>query len=150
MTEVTIRIEATSADPFARYHGFALDSDLAPDFWITQPENVIGQTPAGTYVFTWEKAFDLAAGSHRATYGNSAYVKLLPYPWHTKMLVDGKQVAEGDVGRDQLLTAQFTVEEAPPPPTPPFQIPEWLPIVVALAVTALIFVPLLSSAFQRS
>jgi hypothetical protein len=144
MTTVTIRIEATSKDPYPRYHGFALDSDLNEDFWISQPENVIGVTPKETYVFTWEKEFDLSPGLHRCTYGNSAYVKVLPYPWHTKILIDGKQVAEGDVGRDQFLTAQFTVEEAPPPVT----IPEWLPIAVVLGVTALIFVPLLYSAFQ--
>jgi hypothetical protein len=109
MVTVTIRIEATSSDPYARYHGLAVDSTLNEDFWVSQPEKVIGVSPEKAYAFTWEGKVDLSVGSHRCEYGNSAYVKILPYPWHTKIFVEGSKVAEGDVGRDQHLIANFNV-----------------------------------------
>jgi len=113
MVQVVIRIEATSDDIYFRYHGLAIDKDLPENFWTADPSTIVStQTPP----LEFEKSFDLDAGDHRLTYGNSGYAKLptVPYPWHTKIFVDGKQVGEGDVGRDQYLTVDFTVGGAPP------------------------------------
>jgi hypothetical protein len=108
MVTVTIRIEATSSDPYARYQGLAVDSTLNEDFWVSQPEKIIGTSYPP---FTWEGTVDLSVGSHRCEYGNSGYAKepSVPYPWHTKIFVSGSKVAEGDVGRDQHLIANFNV-----------------------------------------
>jgi hypothetical protein len=127
MATVKIRIEATSSDEWERYHGVALDQELSTDFWITQPEKVVDiHSPP----FNWEKDYDLPSGTHSVTYGNSGYAKepSIAPPWHAKIFVNGQQVAEGDVGRDQYLKAQFTV--GVPTPTPE----NLLPIAVGAAL----------------
>jgi len=104
---VKIRIEASSTvDSYLRYHGMAIDKDLASGFWINQPESIIGTSYSP---FTYEKEFDLSNGKHTIIYGNSAETG---YEWDAKIYVDGKLVASGKVSRYQYLKATFTVGAA--------------------------------------
>lgn len=121
MALVTISILATSTDGFPRFHGLAVDGDLLSDFWLYQTDKMIGNTVDGEYSpFNWEGQFELTQGTHRVVYGNSGYAQGTtpqggPWPWHTKIFVDGKLVGEGDVGREVYLSANFEVGVAPPP-----------------------------------
>jgi len=112
MVTVNIGIEAyTDVDTYARYHGKAVDQSLDVSFWNTQPGKIIG-TKRGS--FTHEQTVDLDLGSHYVSYGNSGYVP--DYAWHAKIYINGKLMAEGDVGRRTHLRADFLLEAAPPPP----------------------------------
>jgi len=56
--EVSIRIEANAVrDPYARFHGVAVDQELNTSFWITQPEKVIGVSGA---TFVYERKYTLS------------------------------------------------------------------------------------------
>ena len=79
---VKIRIEASSTvDSYLRYHGMAIDKDLASGFWINQPESIIGTSYSS---FTYEKEFDLSNGKHTIIYGNSAETG---YEWDAKYML---------------------------------------------------------------
>jgi hypothetical protein len=118
---VSIRIEAsTTVDPYARYHGLAVDQDLGaypPGFWVSQPGNVVGIT-VNTFVYTAEVS--LPSGTHTVTYGNSAE---RGYEWNARIYVDGQLVASGTVSRYSFLKATFTVAPPTPTPTPPTPTP---------------------------
>jgi hypothetical protein len=122
--KVKIRVESTpTTDTWWRYHGLAVDQPLNEDFWISQPEKVIGVSPPQP--FTYEAELDLAPGKHTVEYATSGYVP--DYAWHAKIYVNDKLVAEGDVGRakENHLKAEFTVEG----PTMPSM--EWMLILIA-------------------
>ncbi len=109
MVSVTIRIEATSTEPYARFHGKSVDQALAAGFWNVQEEKVIGTAGRS---FTHTQTVDLADGSHYVSYGNSAAVT---YVWHSKIFINGVLKGEGDVNRGAFLRADFTVGVEPPP-----------------------------------
>ena len=112
MVSVEIRIEATTADPWLRYHGKALNQNLEYGFWNTQPDKKIGTTRSN---FTHIQTIEVTEGSNYFIYGNSADAG---YTWQTKIFIDGVLAAEGDVDRRNSLRADFTVS-IPPPPAPP-------------------------------
>ena len=123
MAKVTISIEAsTTKDPYARYHGKAVDQTLDTDFWITQREKIIGISPVNAKRFTHQQTLDLPPGNHTVEYGNSS---MPGYEWTAKITVNGKTVAEGEVTRFKHIKGTFTIG-APPAPT----IPSWLPLAV--------------------
>jgi hypothetical protein len=108
MVKVTVRIESyPTTDIYWRSHGLAIDQELNEDWWISQPHKQIAVTPPQP--FTHEETLDLAEGEHTVEYAVSGYVP--DYAWHARVYVDGKLVAEGDVGRRKAdhLKARFTV-----------------------------------------
>ena len=106
---VTIRIEASSEiDTYTRYHGKAVDQALDPRFWDTQPEKTI---TVSTRIFSHEQTISLPFGSHYVIYGNSGSVP--DYAWRGRIYINGELVAEGDVGRNMQLRADFTVGVPP-------------------------------------
>jgi hypothetical protein len=106
VTKVSIRIESyPTTDIYLRYHGKAVDQVLNDDWWVSQPHKNIGVTPPQP--FTHEETLDLAEGEHTVEYAVSGYVP--EYAWHAKIFVNGRLVAEGDVGRHNHLKAEFTV-----------------------------------------
>jgi hypothetical protein len=130
MVKVTIRIESyPTTDVWLRYHGLAIDQELNEDFWISQPHKIIAVE--GRY-FTYEKTVDLTPGDHTVEYAASGYVP--DYAWHARIYVDGKLVAEGDVGRYKAnhLKARFTVGAAVET--------WWLPIALIGGLAGVIFI----------
>ena len=108
MVSVTIRIEATSTEPYMRFQGKSVDQALADQFWNVQEENQIG-VAGKSFVHT--QTVELAEGSHYVIYGNSAAVT---YVWNSKIFINGVLKAQGNVNRGAFLRADFTVEAAPP------------------------------------
>ena len=103
-----IKVEATSSkDPWVRYHGLAIDEELKPGFWTSQPEKIVAVTPQ-PLVYT--ETVTLPSGKHTITYGNSAETG---FEWDAKIYVDNKLIASGQVSRYKYLKASFTIEEAP-------------------------------------
>jgi hypothetical protein len=139
MVKVTVKIESyPTTDVYWRYHGLAIDQELNEDWWVSQPEKNIATTPAQP--FSYKTTVELAEGEHSVEYAVSGYVP--DYAWHAKIYVDGRLVAEGDVGRLKAnhLKAKFTVGAAPPPPTPPTAETWWLPIALIGGLAGVIFV----------
>jgi hypothetical protein len=131
MVWVRIRVEAwPTTDVWCRYFGLAVDESLNEDFWRSQPDKVIG---VWCEAFAWEGTFDLAPGDHTVELACSGYVP--DYAWHAKIYVEGKLVAEGDVGRqrEHHLVGRFTVSPAPSPSPTPSPIQVSLLLVVAVA-----------------
>jgi len=96
-------------------HGKAIDQDLAPDFWITQPEKVMFKSRADWLpprVYWHYETLDLRVGSHTIVYGNSA-----PSPGHrfdAEIYVDGELVAKGEaIHADNPLEGAFWVGPTP-------------------------------------
>lgn len=121
MVSVTIRIEATSTEPYMRYHGKSVDQALASNFWDTQEEKQIGVAGKS---FTHTQTVELAGGSHYVIYGNSAATT---YVWPSKIFINGVLKAQGNVNRGAFLRADFTVEAAPPTELPEFRFDSWNP-----------------------
>jgi hypothetical protein len=118
MVLVRIKLEARpTTDYLPRHHGLSIDQPLDETFWTTQPNKVI--IVHGTS-FTYETTVDLAPGSHFVEYANSGYVPPpYDYAWHAKIYINDTLVAEGDVGRNKHLRAEFTVAAAPAPAPAP-------------------------------
>jgi len=129
VVSVEITVIAETTEPYVRYHGKAVDQPLNADFWTTQTDKIIGTTPRG---LTHTQTLDLEDGDHYVVYGNSASGG---YTWHTKILVNGELVAEGDVDRGTPLRADFTVG-VPSPPAPTDLI---LPIALTLSGMGIAF-----------
>jgi len=139
MVKVRIRIEAWSpVDPWARYHGKSIDEPIAPDFWVSQRDKIIGINWARNPRFSHEQEVDLPPGEHYVEYSNSSISSL---PWNARIYINGKKVAEGVVYRGKPLRATFTVG-APPTPTPPPAIPTiptWVwPVIGVVAIGSII------------
>jgi hypothetical protein len=131
MVKATIRIESyPTTDIYWRYHGLAIDQELNEDWWVSQPEKNIATTPPQP--FSYETTVDLASGEHSVEYAVSGYVP--DYAWHARIYVDGRLVAEGDVGRlkAQHLKAKFTVGAAVET--------WWLPIALIAGLAGVIFI----------
>jgi hypothetical protein len=129
---VKIKVEAwPTTDTWVRYHGLGIDQAVNEDFWVSQPHKVIAVQ--GGY-FTYETTVDLAPGDHTAEYANSGYVP--DYAWHARIYVDGKLVAEGDVGKQKQshLVAKFTVGAPPPSPGIGARWPAVAKVIAPLAV----------------
>ncbi|MCD6100876.1 MAG: hypothetical protein J7K33_09890 [Candidatus Marinimicrobia bacterium] len=110
MVEVEIKIEASSKDPYARYHAVAIDEDLMSVFWKNQPDKIV-KTAAGK--FNYVKKVDLEPGRHYVVYGVSAPCKD-PYYWHAKIYINGREViSSGRVCSGNYLEAYFTVPFLP-------------------------------------
>lgn len=107
---VKIRIEASSKDPYARYHGVSIDEDLQPAFWKTQPEKIAG-TRRG--YFRWEEEIELPVGRHYVVYGVSSPCRD-PYYWNAVIYINDKEVARSSkVCGGNYLEAYFTVPFLP-------------------------------------
>jgi hypothetical protein len=88
-----------AADPFPRFHGFALDGNLDRHFWTTQLDKL--KFYGGFNI--WDELVDLPAGTTlKIVYGNTAQPTL---PWHAVIAVNDQIIAEGDVHKDQFLEA---------------------------------------------
>jgi hypothetical protein len=127
---VRIRVEATSNDPYVRYHGLSIDSDLPANFWSVAPGRVVG---AGFPPFKYETEVSLPPGDHYVVYGNSADPT---YPWTANVYVDEMLVGSGTVHRDKFLKVTFTVGPGAPGPG----IPWWVWAVGGLLVLGLMLV----------
>jgi len=102
--KVKIVIDAKSdTDPYARYHGKAVDENLPERFWVTDPSKKIGVTGRS---FHHEQTLDLRPGMHTVTYGVSSPCKE-PYFWEATIKVNDKVVAQGRVCGGQPLVARF-------------------------------------------
>jgi hypothetical protein len=95
-----------AADPFPRFHGFALDGSLDRHFWVTQLDKL--KFYGGFYI--WDELVDLPAGTTlKIVYGNTAQPTL---PWPATIAVNDQIIAEGDVHKDQFLEApEITITE---------------------------------------
>ena len=104
MVNVKILIVATSAtDIYSRFHGLAVDGTLNADFWTSQPALIIGTT-ARLLNYTVTK--DLAAGTHKVTYGNSG---ISATPWVGNIFINDVSKGTGNVFRGQPFSVSFTV-----------------------------------------
>jgi len=107
----TIEIYANpTTDIYCRSIGLAIDQPLPVPWWPPyqsgyeiSPPAPVGQCSAFTY-YTYPQ---LAAGSHYVQVAVSGYVP--NYAWHAIVYVNGAQIAQGDVGRNQILQANFNV-----------------------------------------
>ena len=105
--KVKIRIEAeATTDRYVRFHGKAVDENLAEDWWIAKPEQQIG---IAFRSFVHEQEVDLKSlRTHTVTYATSGYVPpRYDYAWRAKIFANDKLLGEGDVGRNQFLKVRF-------------------------------------------
>jgi len=102
MVKVKIVIHAEAkGDPYARYHGKAIDEDLPDKWWVVDPDKNIG---TASYIFHHEQTVDLKPGIHTVVYGVSVGVG----NWKATITVNGKQIASGTLIRgDNKLVGRF-------------------------------------------
>lgn len=107
--KITIVVEPTT-DVYARYHAKAIDQPLDnTGHWNdTQPDTYLGIIAAKT---THEQTVDLPEGLHYVEYAVSGYVP--SYAWRARIYVNDRLVADGLVGRDVHLKAEFAVGPYP-------------------------------------
>ncbi len=107
-TTITIN-SCPTTDYYGRSHGIAIDRPLPVPWWppyqsgyefYVSPYGGGCIPPYTTHVL-------FSPGSHYVKYAASGSVP--SYAWHAKIYINGALTAEGDVGRNQLLTASFTV-----------------------------------------
>lgn len=104
--KITIKVEASSKDPYSRYHAVTIDEDLPPNFWTTP----IPKKTAGGH-FVWTKDVDLGPGRHYVVYGNSADCGE-QYRWSGAIYVNDKKIADSTtICRGNYLEAYFTVPQ---------------------------------------
>jgi len=100
-----------TTDIYCRSIGLAIDRPLPVPWWppyqsgyeIGTPSSQGGNCGSLTY-YTYPQ---LAAGSHYVQVAVSGSVP--DYAWHAIVYVNGAQIAQGDVGRNQILQANFNV-----------------------------------------
>ena len=100
-----------TTDTLCRSIGLAIDQPLPVPWWppyqsgyeIGTPSSQGGNCGSLTY-YTYPQ---LAAGSHYVQVAVSGFVP--SYAWHAIVYVNGAQIAQGDVGRNQILQANFNV-----------------------------------------
>jgi len=118
-TSVTFTVRPTTieiytyptTDIYCRSIGLAIDQPLPVPWWppyqsgyeIGTPSSQGGNCRSLTY-YTYPQ---LAAGSHYVQVAVSGYVP--NYAWHAIVYVNGAQIAQGDVGRNQILQANFNI-----------------------------------------
>jgi hypothetical protein len=66
---------------------------------------------------------NVAEGKHTLTFVNGGYVKQLNLSWYAWLYVNDQKIAEGLIGRDQPLVANFEVTTTTPPAA---AIPAWM------------------------
>jgi hypothetical protein len=134
---VRIRVEAVSNDPYARYHGLSIDSDLPANFWTVAPGRIVGMRFSP---FRYETEVDLPPGNHYVVYGNSADPT---YPWTANVYVDGTLVGSGIVHRDRFLKASFTIGPGAP------GIPSWVLVAGGAVVLGLLLLSVKTGKWAR-
>lgn len=104
--EVSIRIVANAVrDPYARFHGVAIDQELNGNFWISQPEKVAGVSAA---TFVYERRISLAPfAKHMIVYAPSG--KYPDYSWKAEITVDEIKLVEGLAGYNKHLVGTFRI-----------------------------------------
>jgi len=104
-TEIVIDAWPTT-DTYPRSIGLSTDQSLPVPWWPPyQSGYEICSSCSSTFIYRTYPTF--ATGSHYVQLGVSGFTP--NYAWHAKIFVNGALAAEGDVGRNQLLTANFNV-----------------------------------------
>jgi len=106
LRKIKIKVEASSKDPYSRYHAVTVDEDLPPNFWKTGVPKTVR---AGH--FLWEKELELPKGRHYVIYGNSASCSE-KYYWTAAIYINDEKIADSNtVCRGNYLEAYFTVPQ---------------------------------------
>jgi hypothetical protein len=100
-----------TTDTFCRSVGLAIDQPLPVPWWPPYQSGYEIGTPSGSggqcTTLTYYTHPALQAGSHYLQTAVSGYVP--DYAWHTIVYVNGAEVGEGDVGRNQILQVNFNI-----------------------------------------
>ena len=132
---VKIRIESRAVgDRIPRYHGLSINRYPPPDFWRRMRHIIIGYVARE---LTYEQVLDLPPGGHIAYYIVSSPQWA---PWRARILVNGRQVAEGITHAYRPLEGDFIVRETgeTAPGLPRLEPSTWIPIAVAAGAGAIV------------
>jgi hypothetical protein len=99
-----------------RYLGRNIDGVLNADFWISQPDKVIGYTDQA---FNFEETVNLDVGTHQLDIGNST--PLYQDAWVCLVWINDNYLGFGYISQYNHLYLQFEVEYVPPAPPEPFK-----------------------------
>jgi len=102
----TIRIySCPTTDTIYRSHGRSIDTALPDPWW--PPYQSGYEFDKSTACIDDTVEVQMGTGSHYVQYAASGF--LPNYAWHGKIYINGVLTAEGDVGRDNPITAYFTL-----------------------------------------
>jgi len=125
----------SDVDTWVRLFGRSIDEPLNHDWYVTQPDNTIGEAARS---FSYSETVDLPEGEHYVECRTSGYAEEYPeYRWRVKVTVNGLDVGEDTCGRDKAARFAFQVEEAPADSW-------WLPVGVAASLGAVAVVGLIA------